>query len=188
MRKCIFWDVDETLVYTSVFSRNEKTENYKKHSVKDLPYREFYLSDKDPFLYFSILRPSALELLEYSRLLVGQNNVYTLSTGTEKYIKTLNREFRFGFRDENIFTRENIDSMRGSELFKETFNVLIDNLTYYDHRTGGRNKIKFLNNLSYKNYICIPEFTIYGFSEKDENELFDNISKKITEIIKDESS
>lgn len=120
----IFWDLDETLIHT--------------HFTKSDDYT-FSFTLEDSFgLYYTIVRPCARRLIEYSRSLVGKENVYILTTSTFEYALAVSQKANWQFEPYQILGREAISD------FNETFshethtfgkhplsncnNILIDNL------------------------------------------------------------
>jgi hypothetical protein len=122
----IFWDIDETLIHTSVAPFEE--------GVK---YKHFVLPD-DPINYYTIIRPCSKSLIEFSRELVGKENVYILTTSTHDYANEINRLAGWEFDTNNILTREVINEYRYATAYgastslphklADKNNVLIDNL------------------------------------------------------------
>ena len=133
----IFWDIDETLIH----SRTTPSKRYK-HSI------EFRLASGEEF--YTCVRPCSKALIEYSRSLVGEENVHILTAAAFDYAKEISRLAEWGFTDENIFSRETmkkysieIPSLYGSSRvvsrhhFANKNNVLIDNLlpSWNDEKT-----------------------------------------------------
>jgi FMN phosphatase YigB (HAD superfamily) len=122
----IFFDLDETLLHTEV--NNDPGQECFVH--------KFDGSDKT---YYTIFRPSALSLLAFARELVGNENVYALTTGTRDYAERLNEVGKFGWSNEQIIAREDIDAHQWYGAYGQvncnqhktlanSRNVLIDNL------------------------------------------------------------
>lgn len=120
----IFWDNDETLSFASY------------EPFEDQPYLTI------PQMYgeiYTILRPVAKELLQFSRDLVGFDNVYMLTTATREYAKAFNGKAELGFEDHQIIAREDIEKyfipgaygggyIIPNDDIADPNNVLIDNL------------------------------------------------------------
>jgi len=129
MIQAIFWDLDECILYTDVNDTDVNDPGQEHIS---------FTLDESPLQYFTIIRPCALELIKFSRNLVGHNNVYILTTSTENYANKINELAGFGFASDHIFHRETIQKAWYSAAYgggstapcnvasKE--NVLIDNL------------------------------------------------------------
>jgi len=125
MIKRIFWDIDECLIHTCVNSNPEQE------------CLTFTL-DADLNTYYTIVRPCALEVIEYSRTLVEADNVYILTSSTRAYACEISRLAGWNFTNENILTRETLQShyfptaYGGHTLVPHKtahqHNVLIDNL------------------------------------------------------------
>jgi hypothetical protein len=133
----IFWDIDETLIH----SRLAPSKRYA-------PSIRFRLGSGEEF--YTSVRPCSKALIEYSRSLVGEENVHILTAATFDYAKKISRLAEWGFSDENIFSRETmkkysieIPSLYGSSRvvsrhpFANKYNVLIDNLlpSWNDEKT-----------------------------------------------------
>ncbi len=133
----IFWDIDETLIN----SRLAPSKRYK-HSI------EFRLRSGEEF--YTCVRPCSKALIEYSRSLVGDENVHILTAAAFDYAKKISSMAAWGFSDENIFSRETmhkysieIPSLYGSSRvvsphpYENKNNVLIDNLlpSWNDEKT-----------------------------------------------------
>jgi hypothetical protein len=126
MIKRIFWDIDETLIHTSPSPFEEGTQ-----------YEQFSLPD-DLATYYTIIRPCSKSLIQYSRDLVGKDNVYILTTSKHDYANEVNRLADWGFEPDHILTREVIDEHRYATAYGSSAsyqhkladpnNVLIDNL------------------------------------------------------------
>lgn len=119
----IFWDIDETLIHTELYKPNQS------HVVLSL-------SDRN---YYTIIRPCSKRLVEFSRNLVGGENVFILTTATRDYAHEVNRLAGWEFPHNQILAREDINNYRyklayGGEgvlpfSVANRDNVLIDNLS-----------------------------------------------------------
>ena len=177
----LFWDLDETLVHTLVAS-NEKHAD----ELIDL-YGEHWAGTKINIRhdgwYVTFLRKSTKRLLEFSRELLGPENVYMLSHGSNDYIAWVNVRVGLGFDpNTNLFGREDVFWLDTCPKFKDHFNVLIDNENYLYHSCGDRGKVKFLNNIPEEQFIQIPQFTVWSESITDDkiDELVEDMKTKIT--------
>jgi len=97
MIKQVFWDIDECLIHTSV--NNDPHQDCLK-----------FVLDEDMNNYYTIVHPCAMELIEYSRALVGADNVYILTTSTRDYATEIARLAGWNFDDAHILTRETLQS------------------------------------------------------------------------------
>ena len=123
MIKGIYWDIDECIVHTCLCDPEQE-------------HTSFVLG-KDEH-YFAIIRPCSKQLIEYSRELVGKENVFILTTSTRDYAQKINEIAKWGFEAENILSRETIadhicHGAYGSKYisrhkFADINNILIDNL------------------------------------------------------------
>jgi hypothetical protein len=128
MIKRIFWDLDECLLHSAFGG--------------PAPGAAKSYTLGDGYTYHTICRPVAKQVIEFSRDLIGKENVFVLTTSTEEYAKNINRLFDFGFSEDQIFHRADIrghsQSYPGAYGATHTFfkehaladieNVLIDNL------------------------------------------------------------
>ena len=96
MTKYIFVDLDNTLINAEVLIGNPP-KNSKVITLKSL-----YYTDR----YWARLRPGALELLENLRRVAP---TYMLTAATSDYAKGWNKEFNLGFKEEDIYAREDSD-------------------------------------------------------------------------------
>jgi hypothetical protein len=124
----IFWDIDETLIH----SRTYESKLYK-HNI------HFRLDCGEEF--FTCVRPCSKALIQYSRALVGEENVHILTAASFDYAREISRLAEWGFTDENIFSRETmekycirlqslygVDKVVNPHPYANKNNVLIDNL------------------------------------------------------------
>lgn len=122
MIKGIYWDIDETLIHSSI---EDPSQN---HLQIDLP------DDR----YYTIVRPCAQRIIDFSRDLVGFENVFILTASTTEYCRAINEAAGWGFSSERIFAREDQEKysyhgayggtqyVDSSQIHSD--NVLIDNL------------------------------------------------------------
>lgn len=177
----LFWDLDETLVH-SMYANNEEhadqlIDMYGEH------WKGVKFEIRHDGWFVSFLRNSTQRLLEFSRELLGKENVYILSAGSCDYVLWANTKIELGFDpNTNIFTREDFTYTETSPKFKDTFNVLIDNENYFYHALGERGKVKFLNNYPIEQHINIEPFTVW--SEKIDPDWVDNYVEDTKERIR----
>lgn len=121
----IFWDIDETLIHSEYY---------------DFPQKTFSIL-LDDGEYFVAIRPCAQRLIEFSRELVGKENVHILTTARKDYAELINEKAGWGFSGEDILSREIINAHTFSSsmgycsfddvnphIFAHKDNILIDNL------------------------------------------------------------
>jgi len=150
----IFFDVDETLVH----SRTSPSKRYA-------PSIRFRLASTEEF--YTCVRPVSNELIEYSRSLVGKENVHILTAASFDYAKKISSMAAWGFSDEDIFSRETmhkysieIPSLYGSNRvisphpFANKNNVLIDNLI----PTWNEEKTSFMLINPKTNYLKVEDY------------------------------
>ncbi len=154
----IFWDNDECLI--NAFSyEDEKCDFDVAFKVEDS-------------VYYIKINPYAWKMLEFSRNLVGAENVWMITTGTRDYAENVVNVCDFGFPSNQILAREDINHLLPSIKFDPEFinpyknknNVLIDNLT----PRHNEEKMSILG-IDVGNYCKVPDY--YGVA----NEKFEEI-------------
>ena len=158
----IYWDIDETLIHTTMRPPNQE------HIV---------LALNDGGMYYTILRPCAKRLIEFSRELVGAARVHILTTATRDYAQEVNRLAGWGFKNDDIFAREdqashsrNFPTAYGGyhseidpHIYTHKDNVLIDNLPRRENQV----KIDFIGigKTENTNYLKIDDYYGVEFSD-----------------------
>lgn len=172
MIKHIFFDLDETLIYTSFAPPEQK-------------HMQFTLTSTGPAYYYTIFRPCAKPLIEFARELVGNENVMVLTTSTEDYANTINTLGEFGFSPDQIFPREMLEKFAYPGAYGATCyyskkdiadenNVLIDNLP----PTHNKSKMTFLG-IGNERYIQCRDY--YGVNFP--NDTFESdVKKRLAEL------
>lgn len=159
----IYWDIDETLIHTSMRPPNQE------HIILDLD---------DGGLYYTIVRPCSKDLIQFSRDLVGEDRVHILTTATRDYALEVNRLAGWGFKPDDIFAREDQAKHRRGfstaysgyytevdpHIYAHKDNVLIDNLPRRENQT----KINFIGigKTEDTNYFKIRDY--YGVNFPDD--------------------
>ena len=126
----IFWDIDECLIHSRL---SEPNQNHISFTLDD-----------DLSMYYTIIRPCAQRLIDFSRELVGKDNVYVLTTSTTDYANAINEKAGWGFERDHVIAREEIQRHRISTAYGGSAyiekkgvaskdNVLIDNLPYREN-------------------------------------------------------
>jgi hypothetical protein len=155
----VFWDIDETLIHTSLKPYNANAIHFKLGGEN----------------YYVKVRDCSNELIDFSRNLVGVENVYILTAATRDYAHKINDLAKWEFSLENIFTREDIfennfllaydiplpKEYKSNVDIISKDNVLIDNLP----PRSNRDKIEFIG-IDYDRYLKIDDY--YGFGENNE--------------------
>lgn len=172
----VFLDLDETLIYTEF--NNRKPEN---------AFEGAFVFNLGNYWYSSVLRPCALELIQYCRRLTICK---LLTAATNDYATLINEHFGLGFDEDEIIDRDkfieySIDTRPycgiGREIVipKKCINhinsILIDN--QYPDEPNAVIKIKYLG-IPECNYIKIPTY-----NGKAEDENFDKVFKQIKDTI-----
>jgi len=130
----IFWDIDETLIHSRTFKSSTYEANFK-----------FRLMGQT---YHTCVRPCSKGLIEFSRQLVGKDNVFILTAATLKYALRINEKAEWGFTRNQILSRETMEwySTKVSGMYGDSStqvsphpladksNVLIDNLPPHYNR------------------------------------------------------
>lgn len=175
----IFWDIDETLIHTSI-----------RPFEKGTKYEHFVLPD-DSTDYYTIIRSCSHKLIEYSRNLVGKDNVFILTSSTHDYANEVNRLAGWGFETDRIITREDIDNHRYATAYgssttvphklANTNNVLIDNLP------PRYNEAKMiLIGIKVDNYLQIRDYYGVNFSDETfEEDVMEFLTDKMSETTED---
>lgn len=159
----IFWDLDETLLHTFFNEPN------------DLPSFGFEL---DHDWYYTVIRPRAQEILQFSRELVGAENVLALTASTRDYAETVNEKGALGFLPDQIYPREFIQNWYyndpdAKKLLQNPNNVLIDNL-----RTRENVRKMDITGISEENYFWVtPEFS----GDENDPEFVEKVKAWLTE-------
>jgi len=176
----IFWDIDETLIHTRTFKSSFYEENFK-----------FRLMGQT---YYTCVRPCSKGLIEFSRQLVGRDNIYILTAATARYAQHINEKAGWGFAKNHILTRETMErySTKVVAMYGNSFtdvsphpladidNVLIDNLPPRDNRE----KIALLGFINPdKNYYEVTDYygddsTEVQFEADVKNFLLNYVKKK----------
>lgn len=152
----IFWDNDECLISAYQFSSGAEQFDF------DVGIRV----EED--IFHIKVNPYAWKMLEFSRKLVGAENVWMITTGTRDYAEAVIRSCDLGFPANQILTREDvygmIDHIRYDPEFinphKNKDNVLIDNLNFRHNL----DKMMILG-IDSDNYCQIPHY--YGVADPE---------------------
>lgn len=170
----IYWDIDETLIHTMMRPPEQK-------------HISFSLEDG---VYYTIIRPCAKELIDYSRSLVGHANVHILTSATYDYATEINRIADWGFRPEEIFAREDMNkhtlsrpTIYGSSMYEvnphiyaHKNNVLIDNLP----ARGNDIKTSFIGIDPTTNYLKVHDY--YGVNNLGEADFVKQVKEFLDEV------
>lgn len=146
----VYWDLDETLIHTH-------DEDYIKHDF------EFDLDSGGwggSYSYKTKIRPGAQEVIDYSRSLVGAENVWILTASIIDYATIINHMAGFGFRPDQIIAREHQKNHLESKWHRHPDNVLIDNLRPFEN-TG---KMGFIG-IDKDNYLRVKDYYGIDFSD-----------------------
>lgn len=151
MIKGIYWDIDETLIHSSIQDPNQN-------------HLEILLADNDR--YYTIVRPCAQRVIDFSRELVGKENVFILTAAATDYVQAINEKAGWGFPNEQIFAREDQEKYSYHGAYGGTQyvdspqahpdNVLIDNLPPKHNES----KIAFLGiwRTFHANYLQVGDY------------------------------
>jgi FMN phosphatase YigB (HAD superfamily) len=177
MTKRIFFDLDGTLLYS-----HEKDPK-QAHLFFELDVGEWKERN------YTIIRPQAQRVIDYSRELFGAENVFILTSNLKEYAEKVNELAQFNFKDENIIARDDLNNHRYATAYggyarlagkyADSNNILIDNLPPRENE----DKIVYLG--IYKtyptNYLQVRDY--YGtnfpndkFEEKVKSFLFSHFS------------
>lgn len=172
----IYFDLDETLIH-SFFHPPE------------CEYFGFSLGDWED--YYMVIRPSATRIIDWARKVVGKENVHLLTIAIKDYALKVNEIAGWEFKEEDIFSREDIKahtdiiqtayggkvSYVNPHIYANKNNVLIDNLPIIQNKS----KMDFIG-INYENYLQIEPFIGQIDSDKE-----DNFLKGVCEFISDKS-
>lgn len=183
MTKKIFLDFDNTLAH-SLYANSEKHADELLYDYSEHFIGEKFQLRRDGW-YVSFKRAWCDDLVTFSKQLVGPDNVYILTTGIQDYIRWCNVCLKLGFDpNTHIFGREDIHgNIHPYKLFTDTFNVLVDDMTYRDHSIG-KGKVTFLNNLPYDQYVRVKEFNVWTAPIGKDEEYFEDVKSRILEALK----
>jgi len=155
---CLHFDVDHTMIH-SLYASSEKDADELLYTYGEYNYGIKY--QVRGLWYVSFLRNCTKELLSFSRQLLGNDNVYMLSTGILEYITAVNQKFELEFNpNTNIYGREDIEGYFIHPKFAGKHNILIDDMDWYFHTEGRHNKVLFLDNLPYDNLLQVSNFNV----------------------------
>ena len=182
MENKIFLDFDETLGHV-LYASSEK-------HADDLlyDYGEHFVGEKFQIRhdgwYVGFKRAWADELIQFCKQLVGPESVFILTTGIQDYIRWCNIKLNLGFDpNTNIFGREDIRINKPHPKFIDTFNVLVDNLSYRDHVYPPYSKVNFLNGLPRSQYVKVDEFNVWIAPLDDDSEYFESVKNDIVKVM-----
>jgi hypothetical protein len=180
----IYWDIDETLIHTTMRPPNQE------HIV---------LALNDGGMYYTILRPCAKRLIEFSRELVGAARVHILTTATRDYAQEVNRLAGWGFKNDDIFAREdqashsrNFPTAYGRyhseidpHIYAHKDNVLIDNLPRRENQV----KIDFIGigKTENTNYLKIDDYYGVEFSDRFDSAFEQDVKNFLINRFNDEN-
>jgi len=160
MIKNIFLDIDETLIYTHSYKINEDFRNDEIALV--------FSNSPDLYTY---VRPCASKVIDAARALVGFDNVYILTTSIREYAEQVNASAGWGFRNESIFTRENLRDayQHGIVIPHPTLsdpnNVIVDNLPPRYNET----KMSYIG-IDLTRYLHVRDY--YGTTDHETESVF----------------
>ena len=185
-RKVIMIDYDETLAH-SLYADNEKhadqlIDMYGEHWRGEkfmIPPSAWDMTNNGGW-YVTFKRSWTKDLLTFTRQLVGNNNVYILTSSTKDYILYCNNVLELGFDpNTHIFSREDMYAIDKYPDFLDTYNILVDNLTYKEHCSGIVSKVAFLNGLPEKQYVQVLPFDVWNEKIGYQTEYFEDLKDRI---------
>jgi len=156
--KNIFIDLDETLIHTDLNGMYKNDTEAEKIVI-------------DGIVYLVKIRPGALNLLKGLR---KKGDVYMLTRATADYAFAMSNKFKFGFEQDQIYSREYVKNWKYKELkISKGNNYLLDDLPFEENYE----KIALLKQLGDVKYIKVNPY--YGSS-------VDNLVKEdIKDILKE---
>lgn len=161
----IYWDIDETLIHTRMRPPEQKHISFSLEGG----------------MYYTIIRPCSKELIEFSREMVGAENVHILTWATYDYAMEINRQADWGFKAEDIFAREAILSRSTiyevkPHNYAHKNNVLIDNLPARENEI----KTSFISINPVTNYLKIDDY--YGVNNLGEADFINQVKEFLHEV------
>lgn len=141
-KKYIFVDLDNTLIKADYYFVT-LLKNYSIIALKGIHGEEKYQGQ---------LRVGAKELLQQLHNIAP---TFLLTAAAGDYARAWNKVFDLGFKDSDIYSRD--DTLSGGSLYKPKGNCyLIDDLPEDNHKS--QVKIKFLSTIGPVNYIQIKSY------------------------------
>lgn len=179
MNKRIFIDLDQTLIHSYPSYEHTALQKFGEKSLyeKGETYHDGYVT---------YVRPLAREFVDYCHDMVGIDNVYILTAAKGDYARDVIVRGDLKIPAKKIHDRDSISYM--SKEFHDGYNILVDDLPYYDNYS----KLRYLaitNKL--EQYINIVEYTPYeglryiknDWMKKHMDE-WNYVKEKIAELIK----
>lgn len=170
----IFFDLDECLLHSEYGGRKPEQECF---SFADDEYPDRF--------YHTIFNPLSYPVLDHARKLVGADSVYVLTSSIRWYAQKVCAAGNFGFRPEQIFTREDLHEHRVAGAYGASIqiphplahanNVLIDNLP----PRYNQDKMSFLGMMNSLRYIQVRDY--YGVNFPDDC-FADDIIERLNQI------
>jgi hypothetical protein len=121
--------------------------------------------------YFTRVRPTAKELIQFCRETVGAENVFILTNATLDYASRLNDLAGFGFLYHQVITREDWGHWNRYYASQTPYknadwrNILIDNEDYFEKNASG--KMLYLN-IDRERYLKVRPYLGYTLPETEE--------------------
>lgn len=165
MINCVYFDLDECLIFSSI-------------STDGIEGNKFFEIDLGDEVYYTIVRERAQNVIDAARTLVGNDNVYILTSSMRDYALSVNSLAGFGFPESHVIAREDyctpVITGWGGASFPvherhSKNNVLIDNLP---HRYNEA-KVHHIGDIPPENYLRIRDY--YGVTFCDEDEPFEEL-------------
>ena len=167
--KNILLDLDETLIHTQIVGNKYFIDENEAFNI------QFRLNN-DPLYYLTWIRKEAQKVIDFSREVVGYDNVFLFTRGASDYAAGVNEHAKFGFTNEQILWREKwseLESFSRWEKF-DADNILVDNEKYVDNME----KIVF-SGVAATNYLNCRNFFGAHFQDFFGDEVIDFIKKRL---------
>ena len=123
----VFFDLDETLLHTEI--NFDPGQACHVHRFNDEPTRTYY----------TMFRPCARRVVDFARDLVGNENVYALTTSVREYAHRVNELGNLGWRHDQILADEDIEAHAWPGAYGHT--------NYVAHATLANRKNALIDNL-----------------------------------------
>ncbi len=179
MKKQLFLDYDECMAHSfyadSEGHADELLDMYSEH------WRGEKFELRHDGWYVTFKRAWTNDLLTFSRQLLGDENVFILTSSIGDYVRWCNIKLELGFDpNTNIFSREDLFAhSRVHPRFSDTHNVLVDNLRYNENLNGIVSKISFLNNIPETQYVKVKPFEVWTEKTEYDKEYFEDVKARI---------
>jgi len=179
----IFWDLDQTLV------DNHEVYHFQPFNPTDgWDFELYWPEEKEK--YFTSVRPAAKRLIEFSRSMVGKENVFILTAACRDVALRVNHLAKFGFSLSNIYSYESWGhwckyyALNEPFKFEDTRNILIDNEAPSDTKAFKKRMFLGIDKFDTSHrYLQVSEYLGNPSNVKKEREFEESVKKFILSFI-----